>query len=192
MRSIVRAGASLLVASSLILPALAQDSSSSSSSSSSESSSAESSSSSSQASSVPSSSSSRRPTLRDLVNQARANLRDAKSTQTQRRGNMTRINMCTGVEVATRETALQTAFAKFSASITTAYQVRATALSAAWVNTDAKERKSAIDVAWRTFNGARKAAADAYRKENKTAWDSFRSSCKDSTPEPSAGELNVQ
>lgn len=102
---------------------------------------------------------------------------------------------CMKTAVEKRETAMQSAFDKFSSSIKSALQSRKSALSAAWSITDKKERNTAIKTAWANFKTSKKSTVETFRTERLAAWKQFvknRKECKSgSTGENPGDDLSL-
>ncbi len=92
---------------------------------------------------------------------------------------------CMAAAVATRESAIKTAWTTFTGSITTALDKRAAALEAAW-GASADGNREAIKKAWAEWKKDRTAANNKLKTDRKAAWDAFKKtakeSCKMSTP----------
>jgi len=102
--------------------------------------------------------------------------------------------ICMRNVVGKREDSIISAKEKAFASMDTAFKARRDALKSAWDKTDAQERKSAINAAWKAFKDSHKAARTQLRTDDKTAWSLFktaRMACKvdsSSTGSDTAGE----
>jgi hypothetical protein len=96
--------------------------------------------------------------------------------------------------VAKREDAIVAAKSKAFAALNTTFTNGRDSLKTAWDKTDAKERRMAINEAWKTFRDSHKTARTTLRNEDATAWKTFkedRKACKidlGSTTSDSAGE----
>ncbi len=86
--------------------------------------------------------------------------------------------VCISAAVKTREAAIGSAWAAFSASMTTAYSTRASALATAWANTDATARRTAIKAAWSAFHKSAKTARETWRTAQKNARKAFKEAAK--------------
>lgn len=86
--------------------------------------------------------------------------------------------MCVQAAVGARETALQADVTMFQTSWNAALATRATALQTAWALTDKKERRAAIKTAWTAFNASYKEARKAFKSSVKTDWRAFRVAIK--------------
>lgn len=158
-----------------IAPVLASnggDDHSSSSTSSVSSASSVSSSGTSSASSVSSTSSSSRSSERSEHNGFRLDLRGNKQSGKKLD------SACVKPLVEAREKALGAAWTAFSASMSTAFSTRSSALSAAWSLTDVSARNAAIKAAWQAFAKSGKAAREAWKTAQKTARKTFRDGAK--------------
>lgn len=88
---------------------------------------------------------------------------------------------CMKAAVEKRENAIIAAKTKAFTSMDTAFKARRDALKTAWDKTDVKERREAINAAWKTFREAHKAARTQLRNDDKAAWKTFktdRKACK--------------
>jgi peptidoglycan hydrolase-like protein with peptidoglycan-binding domain len=94
---------------------------------------------------------------------------------------------CMRTVVEKRESTLISAYDVYVAKIKAARETKKTALLAAWNIQDAKERKTAIKQAWKTFQESSKTAWKEFLTSKKTGWTQFeqdRKNCK----APSTGE----
>ena len=102
---------------------------------------------------------------------------------------------CVKTAVDKRETAIQTVFSAFNASITSALQTRKTELSAAWGVAEKGARNQAIKSAWEKFKTAKRGASDTFNKARKSAWSQFtidRKACKaTSTGEDPGADMSL-
>lgn len=80
---------------------------------------------------------------------------------------------CVKTAVEKRETAIIAAWDKFYTGAKTALEARKTALMAAWDMADNKQRKQAIQVAWKAFKDARISLKSDLKQERSTAWQTF-------------------
>ncbi len=87
---------------------------------------------------------------------------------------------CMSSAVATRESALMTAWDELSASVKSGLTDRKASLAAAWALTDVKARNTAITNAWKEWRSDKKSAHTEFRKDRKSAWDAFKKTAKDS------------
>lgn len=87
-------------------------------------------------------------------------------------------HLCVQGHVATRESALATAWASFNTKITNAYAKRKTDLNAAWGTADAGERREKIRAAWKAFKDSKKEATRQWKADRKAAWRTFRENAK--------------
>ena len=85
---------------------------------------------------------------------------------------------CIQAAVITRETSLDGGIATNNAAQTSAYLTRKNALSAAWTQTDATLRKTAIENAWSSFKTAKKSAAQQWKTTRDSAWKTFKIAIK--------------
>lgn len=85
---------------------------------------------------------------------------------------------CMRTAVGKREDAIVAAKEKSFASLDAAFKTRKDALKSAWDKTDAKERRSAINAAWKAFKESHKAARAQLRTDDKSAWTTFKSESK--------------
>ncbi|MFN3301847.1 MAG: hypothetical protein ACK413_02380 [Patescibacteria group bacterium] len=91
------------------------------------------------------------------------------------------IRACVKTAVEKRETAIQTAFDKFSEAIKLALQTRKNELLSAWDITDKNERKTAIRNAWNKFKNEKRNAIRNFNQARLSAWQQFiteRKACK--------------
>ena len=80
---------------------------------------------------------------------------------------------CASTAVQARESALISAWSKFSTSVTTVLTNRKSALLTAWSLTDTNARRKAIKDAWTTSRKDHKNATIAYKADQKSAWSAF-------------------
>lgn len=88
---------------------------------------------------------------------------------------------CMKTAVTKREDAIIAAKTKAFAAYDAAFKTRRDSLKSAWDKTNAKERREAINAAWKTFRESHKAARTTLRNEDKAAWTTFktdRKTCK--------------
>ncbi|MEK7137601.1 MAG: hypothetical protein AAB853_04945 [Patescibacteria group bacterium] len=88
--------------------------------------------------------------------------------------------------IGKRDDAVLSAFATFSASMTQAFTTRRDALVSAWGMEDRKERKKALEAAWKAFKSSRKTAEKTFKEGKKAAWKTFnadRKTCRGSPDE---------
>ncbi len=86
---------------------------------------------------------------------------------------------CMAAAVATRESAIKSAWTTFTGGITTALDKRAAALAAAW-SASADGNREAVKKAWADWKKDKQAAHIKLRMDRKTAWDAFKKTAKDS------------
>lgn len=85
---------------------------------------------------------------------------------------------CIDAAIDAREIALIAALDPFTAAMKAALEARRLALTEAWKQPTAILRKTALQNAWKSYQGASKAAHDALRAAKKTAWDVFKTSMR--------------
>ncbi len=85
---------------------------------------------------------------------------------------------CMKAAVEKRENSIIAAKEKSFASMDTAFKARRDSLKTAWDKTDVKERREAINAAWKTFREAHKTARAQLRTDDKTAWSTFKTDAK--------------
>lgn len=85
---------------------------------------------------------------------------------------------CMRPVVATHESALKSAFASFSASITNALSVRATAMDAAWISSNSTAREEAFKAAKEAFRTSEKKAYETMKDARQTAMEAFKTAAK--------------
>ncbi len=106
--------------------------------------------------------------------------------------------VCVQGYVATRESALMSAWSSYASGMTSAYDIRKAALASAWGTTEAAARRTAVKAAWTTFRSSKKVTVKSWNDTRKSAWKAFRQSvkaCKGAATETaveSAGEANDQ
>ncbi len=105
---------------------------------------------------------------------------------------------CMRPVVAAHEAALKSAFASFSASITSALSVRATAMDAAWISTNSTTRDEAVKAAREAFKQSEKTARETMKDARKTAMETYKTAAKkcgatvsDETPEDESDDLGL-
>jgi hypothetical protein len=86
---------------------------------------------------------------------------------------------CMAAAVATRESAIKSAWTTFTGGITTALDKRAAALAAAW-GASADGNREGVKKAWADWKKEKQAAHIKLRMDRKTAWDAFKKTAKDS------------
>ncbi len=96
-----------------------------------------------------------------------------------RRASTTVDRTCMAAAVATRESAIKTAWNTFTGSVTTALDKRAAALAAAW-GASAEGNREAVKKAWTDWKKDKQAAHTKLRTDRKGAWDAFKKTAKDS------------
>ncbi|MFN3692627.1 MAG: hypothetical protein ACK4SL_00835 [Candidatus Paceibacteria bacterium] len=96
-----------------------------------------------------------------------------------RRASTTIDRTCMAAAVATRESAIKTAWTTFTSSITTALDKRAAALASAW-GASADGNREAVKKAWTDWKKDKQAAHTKLRTDRKGAWDAFKKTAKDS------------
>lgn len=82
--------------------------------------------------------------------------------------------VCMKNAVEKRENAIIAAKEKAFASMDTAFKARRDALKAAWDKIDAKERREAMNTAWKAFRASHKEARTQLRTDDKAAWKTFK------------------
>jgi hypothetical protein len=85
---------------------------------------------------------------------------------------------CMRNAVAKRETSIIAAKEKSFAALDAAFKARKTALVAAWEKTEAKDRRQAINDAWKAFRMSHKEARAQLRTDDKAAWSTFKADAK--------------
>jgi hypothetical protein len=85
---------------------------------------------------------------------------------------------CLRPVVAAREAATLAAFKAFSASVTSALSVRASALDGAWISSDVSARAKAVNAAWSAYGDAAKTARKTLRDARDAAWKTFKDAAK--------------
>ncbi|HSX24931.1 MAG TPA: hypothetical protein VLG69_03120 [Candidatus Andersenbacteria bacterium] len=85
---------------------------------------------------------------------------------------------CVGTAIDKRETALGGGVSTFGSAVNSAYQTRQSALKDAWSKSTVKDRREAVQAAWKAFNQSVRSARTAWKATQKTAWQSFRSDVK--------------
>lgn len=96
--------------------------------------------------------------------------------------------VCMQTAVAKRETAMITAFDKFSAAKKLAFEKRKTALVDAWKIENRNERRAALRTAWNNFRTDSKTARETFHKERRAAWAQFKTDRKACGPNAHADE----
>ena len=85
---------------------------------------------------------------------------------------------CVGTAVAARENALTSAASTETQSVAAAYAARASALNAAYQNTDPTQVKTAVKKAWSAFTSATKGARQTWQRSRENSWKTFRDAAK--------------
>lgn len=85
---------------------------------------------------------------------------------------------CMQTAVEKRETAIIAALVTYTNAWKTSLETRKTELNAAWGITNNKDRRNAINAAWKKFREARKEQRRAFRDARKSAWKQFKTDAK--------------
>lgn len=85
---------------------------------------------------------------------------------------------CMKTAVEKRENSIIAAKEKSFGSMDTAFKARRDALKTAWDKTETKERREAINAAWKTFRDSHKTARAQLRTDDKSAWSTFKTDAK--------------
>lgn len=93
---------------------------------------------------------------------------------------------CMQMAIATRETAIASAFTAYSSAVSSAFSARASAQASAWLKTNAKERARAIKTAWKVYRSAISSARSAWSKGRQAAWTAFYGARKSCGPSAAA------
>lgn len=117
------------------------------------------------------------PALADNVTSTATSTATSTSTSTLSTPNLAALQ-CVQIAVNKRETAVQSAWSAFSGVITSAFSARASALNAAWGQTDRKARRDGIRDAWKTFDKTQKESRKTLRSAQKDAWKTFKTDRK--------------
>lgn len=80
--------------------------------------------------------------------------------------------------VEKRETAIIAALVTYTNAWKTSLETRKTELNTAWGITNNKDRRTAINAAWKKFREARKEQRRAFRDARKDAWKQFKTDAK--------------
>lgn len=136
--------------------------------------------------------------LQDRYTTASKKIQDRLTAEQNRQASSTAAIACIAPAVTTREAAIGSAFAAFSAAQTTALSTRAAALQAAWALTDLSSHNAAVKAAWSAYRTAHKTAVQTHNTATKAAWSTFRAAvlvCKPAKTvqvETQSGTDNVQ
>lgn len=98
---------------------------------------------------------------------------------------------CVQEIVRKRDDAIIGALGAYTASLTGAFSTRRDALVSAWGIEDRKERKKAINAAWKTFKTSKKAAEKAFKEARRSAWKTFDADRKTCRGSDEAKDSNV-
>jgi len=85
---------------------------------------------------------------------------------------------CMQNAVEKRDSAIITAWDKYSASVKSALETRKSALKSAWTITEKTERISAIKTAWNNYKSAIKTTRQTWMKERKATWQAWKTDAK--------------
>ncbi|MEK7499435.1 MAG: hypothetical protein AAB649_02410 [Patescibacteria group bacterium] len=85
---------------------------------------------------------------------------------------------CMRNAVGAREDSIISAKEKAFASMDATFKARRDALKSAWEKTDAKERRSAINAAWKAFKESHKTARKQLQADDRSAWSAFKTASK--------------
>ena len=85
---------------------------------------------------------------------------------------------CMQNAVDKRDSAIITAWDKYSAAAKSALEVRKAALKSAWAITDKTQRVTAIRKAWNDYKAAIKSARKAFASEKKAVWKTWKTDAK--------------
>ncbi len=86
--------------------------------------------------------------------------------------------VCIQNVVEKRDTAIITAYTKYSSAVLTALNTRKAELKTAWAITTKNERRKAIAAAWAKFKKTQAGARSAWAKEKNAAWKAFKTEAK--------------
>ena len=79
---------------------------------------------------------------------------------------------CMQTAVGKRDEALVSDFGAYSSTITSLFQTREAALKAGWALTG-KDRRTALNTAWKASNTSQKQAMQTFRSAKKSDWNTF-------------------
>ena len=94
--------------------------------------------------------------------------------------------------VSKRDGAIIAALGTYYTSVNSALTTRKTALTAAWLITDPKQREAAIKAAHEAFKGTWKKARNTMNDARKAAWKTFQTDAKACKAPPSASDAGAQ
>lgn len=95
---------------------------------------------------------------------------------------------CIQQAIDTRETAVISAFSKFSTSMINALNKRKSAYSEAASKTNPADKKTAMKSAIETFKKERSSAGATYKSEKKSAWENFKNTLTNTCKLPNAAK----
>ena len=85
---------------------------------------------------------------------------------------------CVAAAVAAREATLGTGATQLANDTSAAYSARASALAAAYSQSNADAVKAAVKTVWDQFKGAMQAARKAWQSSRSSAWSGFKAAVK--------------